>query len=78
MIRGQGKADLAKLTMDWRFNAGRVDVAQAGVSSLPPALEDMIQLHLRGPLHYPRVSYRAPAPPLLDTQGRRAGWPNRP
>jgi len=78
MIRGQGRADLAKLTMDWRFNAGRVDVAQAGVSSLPPALEDMIQLHLRGPLHYPRVSYRAPAPPLLDTQGRRAGWPNRP
>jgi len=32
---------------------------------------------LRGPLHYPRVSYRAPALPLLDTRGQRAGWPNR-
>ncbi len=78
MIRGQGEADLAKLTMDWRFNAGRVNLARAGVTSLPPALEDMIQLHLRGPLHYPRVSYRVPAPPLLDTRGKRAGWPNRP
>lgn len=78
MIRGEGEADLAKLTMDWRFNAGRVDVVQAGVSGLPPALEDMIQLHLRGPLHYPRVSYQAPALPLIDTRGKRAGWPNRP
>ena len=81
IIRGRGRADLAQLSLDCRFDATQMPAgspAQAGLSTgavASSAEKQAISLHLTGSLQRPWVSYTMPELPLSSVEGNASWWP---
>jgi hypothetical protein len=81
IIRGRGRADLAQLSLDYRFDAAHMPAgspAQAGLSTgadASSAEKQAISLHLTGSLQRPWVSYTMPELPLSSVEGNASWWP---
>lgn len=75
LIGGRGRIDLADLMLDWRFDARQMArpiearaLSMHG-SALTDGSEDAIGLRLHGPVHDPRVIYRAPTAGVSGVRG---------
>jgi uncharacterized protein involved in outer membrane biogenesis len=75
LIRGRGGIDLAQQIVDWRFEAaqaaGAIEARMLPLrdSALTSDTEDAIELRVQGPLHGPRVIFRAPAIGMSGVRG---------